>query len=72
MFVTNTRFLLQHQQEWHSIWHNELIHLSCDGHALHLQKTGSDPARFEGEAIDYFFVLHMWFAFHEVVRPPAA
>ena len=70
LYLTNRRFAMQGQVQWHDLWFVH-IHMSCcDSRTIQLKMSGSPPAALKVHGPDWWFVMFNKLAYDRVVNPP--
>ncbi|WP_066374580.1 hypothetical protein [Herbidospora mongoliensis] len=70
IYLTNRRFALQGQAQWHDLWFENIRMSDCDGRIIRLEMVGSPPLGLETINPDWWFVMFNKLAYGKVVMPP--
>lgn len=70
LYLTNRRFAIQGQVQWHDLWFEHVRMSDCDGQIIQLEMSGLPSTALEVHGPDYWFVMFNKLAYDKVVMPP--
>lgn len=70
LYLTNRRFAVQGQAQWHDLWFDDIRMSDCDGRIIRLEMVGSPPLGVQVPGPDWWFVMFNKLAYGRVVMPP--